>query len=520
MFTGAPARAPSRSTTCSAARALLDPAPRGVERVGVEGGLALVVALDEPHRAAVADVDRRVEDQAGDRVAQIAREVGEQPQAGGARLLRVELDAVERRARDRAGEALAVRGACRARRSASRRAAARSSGRSRTGVAVGEPVGQLATRAPSAPAPSRCAGPSAPARRARSTSPSSRPSPGAPPSSVEDSNRSWKPEADAEHRACRPRRRSATSRVEPELADPLHRLAGTRRRPGRTRPSALARRVVVGGDHGLGADALERLLDRAQVAHPVVEDRDPCVIVERALGRRHAGLVGVDRDRLAQRPGERLEAGLDQVVGVGAVAGAEVQRQLRVRGDGAEELLGQLGVEAGDRDRRQLGLEQAERPPRDVDRAHRRAPRPSAPPRSRSGGSRRGRRAPRRAPGRARCRRPRPCGGRRSRGRRSPRPQPEPAVAAEQLEHVVEEADAGRRRDLAAVEVELERDLGLARLALDPFAVRARRVIASPSPVADSPWTGKPSARGDRGDVGRQFVPPPPSRRGRPRCGA
>ena len=43
-------------------RALVDPAPSGLARVGVERGLALVVALDQPHRAPVADVDRRVED--------------------------------------------------------------------------------------------------------------------------------------------------------------------------------------------------------------------------------------------------------------------------------------------------------------------------------------------------------------------------------------------------------------------------------------------------------------------------
>ena len=40
-------------------------------------------------------------------------------------------------------------------------------------------------------------------------------------------------------------------------------------------------------------------------------------------------------------------------------------------GDGAEELLGQLRVEPGDRGVRQIGLEQAQGPTRDVDRAHR-----------------------------------------------------------------------------------------------------------------------------------------------------
>ena len=134
------------------------------------------------------------------------------------------------------------------------------------------------------------------------------------------------------------------------------------------------------------------------------------------------GLVGVDRDRDPERARERLEAGLDQVVGVRAVARPDVEGQLRVRGDGAEELLRELGVEAGDRDGRQLGVEAAERAARRCRSRTRRAPRPSARRRGRSGGCRCGRRAPRRAPGRTRSRRPRPCGGPRSRGRRSPRP--------------------------------------------------------------------------------------------------
>ena len=45
--------------------------------------------------------------------------------------------------------------------------------------------------------------------------------------------------------------------------------------------------------------------------------------------------------------------------------------------------------------------------------------------------------------------------------------QAEPAVAAEQVEHVVEEADAGRGGDFAAVEVHRDLDPGLVRVALD-----------------------------------------------------
>ena len=75
----------------------------------------------------------------------------------------------------------------------------------------------------------------------------------------------------------------------------------------------------------------------------------------------------------------------------------------------------------GDRHRRELGVEAAERAPGDIDRAlgerlvhrHHRVAVAADP----------GAVAERlrRAPGRARCRRPRPCGGRRSRGRRWPR---------------------------------------------------------------------------------------------------
>ena len=109
---------------------------------------------------------------------------------------------------------------------------------------------------------------------------------------------------------------------------------------------------------------------------------------QRPLRARHAGLGGVDRDRRAQRAGERLERRLDHVVGVRARLDAQVQRQLGRRRDGAEELLGQLVVEAGDRARAAARRERAERPAGDVDRARRAAPRPSARSRGRSGRSR------------------------------------------------------------------------------------------------------------------------------------
>ena len=46
-------------------RSLLVPARSGGQRVGVIRGLALVVALDQPHGMAASDIDCRIEDQAG-----------------------------------------------------------------------------------------------------------------------------------------------------------------------------------------------------------------------------------------------------------------------------------------------------------------------------------------------------------------------------------------------------------------------------------------------------------------------
>src|SRR5690242_17392858 len=82
---------------------------------------------------------------------------------------------------------------------------------------------------------------------------------------------------------------------------------------------------------------------------------------EGSLGGGNPGLAGIDLDGLPQGPRERLEACLDHVVRVGAVPGSEVEGQLRVGGNRAKELLRKLGVEPGDRDRRQVSLEQAER---------------------------------------------------------------------------------------------------------------------------------------------------------------
>ena len=62
--------------------------------------------------------------------------------------------------------------------------------------------------------------------------------------------------------------------VESEFADPEHR----RRKSADARQDdaiGSSHHVLVGRDLGLGADPLQGFLDRAEVAHAVVEDRDP-----------------------------------------------------------------------------------------------------------------------------------------------------------------------------------------------------------------------------------------------------
>ena len=102
-----------------------------------------------------------------------------------------------------------------------------------------------------------------------------------------------------------------------------------------------AHALVVRGQLGPGADVLERLVDRAQVAHPVVEDRD---VLTEPLGGGHPLTPRVHRRSPAQRPREGLEGHLDHVVGVRARP-PQVQRQLGRVGHGAEELLREVGVE-------------------------------------------------------------------------------------------------------------------------------------------------------------------------------
>ena len=76
----------------------------------------------------------------------------------------------------------------------------------------------------------------------------------------------------------------------------------------------------VGGEARVGADVLERLLGRAEVADAVVEHGDQRTLArsQRALGRRDA--VALDAHGVAQAAGHALERRLDDVVGVRAGA--------------------------------------------------------------------------------------------------------------------------------------------------------------------------------------------------------
>ena len=170
----------------------------------------------------------------------------------------------------------------------------------------------------------------------------------------------------------------------------------------------------------------------------------------------------VERDRGPQRPRERLEQRPRSHGARSCPLDGEMERQLRVAPRARER------TPRSARGRSCRSRPAAARPRTRTGRGRRcrsrtrPAPRPSAPWPARSGRCRRGRRAPGRAPGRCRSRRPRPCGGRRCEGRRAPHGQIEAAVAGEQVEHVVEEPDAGvALAGAVAVERQADADVGL-----------------------------------------------------------
>src|SRR3989442_2940624 len=90
---------------------------------------------------------------------------------------------------------------------------------------------------------------------------------------------------------------------------------------------------------------------------------------ERSLRRRQdPGDARVVARGLRERAADRLEHGLGDVVQVVAVVHGDVQRDLRVEREGAEELLQQVAVEVRDAPARHRHAEDEERPPGDVHR--------------------------------------------------------------------------------------------------------------------------------------------------------
>ena len=210
------------------------------------------------------------------------------------------------------------------------------------GRGLAEALGQAPIRARTSRGSSRCA--AAAGSRARSRSRAGSRGLRAPSCSLEDSNSSCIPrQIPSSGTPAAARSISASPRP---VRSRLRIASGNAPTPGRM--IALASRDVCGHDR-LGADVRQRLLDAAPVAHPVVGDRDHVSV---PLVDGNAGLLGIDRDRHAQRPRERLEARLDHVVRVRAGLQVDVQRQPRGAGDGAEELLGDLVLEAVDVRRR------------------------------------------------------------------------------------------------------------------------------------------------------------------------
>ena len=194
----------------------------------------------------------------------------------------------------------------------------------------------------------------------RAPRPRSMPSPLAPPCSSERSNSSCIPRQSPSSGtpACDA---LAQQLVQAQLARIAPSPAGTRPRPAApARPSRAAARGSRAHLHAR-ADVLERLLDRAAVAHAVVDDRDLDRLAARSLMRSASPSCSArpsrsGRSRTASRSARAnaLKAASIMWCAFAARLHPQVQRQLRGVRQRAEELLGQLVLEAAGRARRQL----------------------------------------------------------------------------------------------------------------------------------------------------------------------
>ena len=106
VWRGAPAKAPSRSTTCRRSAPSADPALRHRHRIVGEHGLGVRAALPQPHAAALAQVDGGDDDHRA--LLHDRREVLEQPDPQLLALLGMELGRVDPPGLDRRREADAV----------------------------------------------------------------------------------------------------------------------------------------------------------------------------------------------------------------------------------------------------------------------------------------------------------------------------------------------------------------------------------------------------------------------------
>ena len=184
-------------------------------------------------------------------------------------------------------------------------------------------------------------------------------------------------EADAEHRRARGRRARAAARRGRARAGAPSR-AGRRRRRARTRPAAArssswslltsrARRRARAPSRPSGGCPCRSRRRRSRPARS--SSGAHAVSVPFVLGTP----VSVGSIATASRSARANALNAASIMWWALRAGfdAQVQRQLGGVGERAEELLGQLVLEAAGRARRQLGLEQRERAAGDVDRAAR-----------------------------------------------------------------------------------------------------------------------------------------------------
>ena len=187
------------------------------------------------------------------------------------------------------------------------------------------------------PRSSRCAGASAPGASSAHDPAGQQPEPAVAAVLVERVEQQLHARGTGRAPARPPRARSTTQLVEPARRAGARIAAGTRRRPGTTSPSA-ARSASWSAVSDRRARRRARAPSRRCGGCPSRSRRSPIVVTrQRPLRRRHAGLRRVDRDRGAQRAGERLERRLDHVVGVRAgldrrrAASARARRRPRGR---------------------------------------------------------------------------------------------------------------------------------------------------------------------------------------------